>query len=53
MSRYQIAKQAGIAESTLSRFVTGKGSLNLDTLDALADVLGVRLVCGRAKRKAR
>ena len=39
MSRYRIAKDLGIAESTMSRFMASKGGLSMDNLDALADLL--------------
>ena len=43
LSRYQIAKQSGISESVLSRFVSGQTSLSLENLDRIATVLGLRL----------
>ena len=47
MSRYRIAKELGIAESTLSRFMSRKGGLSMDNLDALSELLGLNL----AKKK--
>ena len=41
-SRYSIAKQAGLSESVLSRFVAGK-SLTLETAERLAEVLELTL----------
>ena len=38
MSRYRVAKVLGIPESSMSKFMAGKG-LRLDSLDALADLL--------------
>jgi transcriptional regulator with XRE-family HTH domain len=43
-SRYALAKQLGIAESALSRFVSGDRGLTLETVDKLAEALGLRLV---------
>lgn len=37
---YVLAKDAGISDSVLSRFLNGSGGLTLKTLDALAEVLG-------------
>jgi transcriptional regulator with XRE-family HTH domain len=43
MSRYRIAKEIGIAESGMSRFMSGAG-LGMDVLDRLAALLGLRIV---------
>jgi transcriptional regulator with XRE-family HTH domain len=53
-SRYRIAKELGVAESTISRFMSGQGGLSMDNLDALADLLGLALAspgptAGRAR----
>ena len=53
-SRYRIAKELGIAESTISRFMSGQGGLSMDNLDALADLLGLNLaVSKRATAKTK
>lgn len=44
-----ICVEAGIAEPLLSRFLSGQRGLTLDTVDRLADALGLELV----KRKGR
>ncbi len=44
MSRYRICKVTGMSESTMSRFMAGKGGLSLDVLDKIARALGARLV---------
>lgn len=41
---YAISKRSGVAESALSRFMSGERSLSLDTVERLADVLGAELV---------
>jgi transcriptional regulator with XRE-family HTH domain len=51
LSRYRICKTLGIAESTLSRFMSGEGGLSMEYLDALADLLDLDIVT--AKRPAR
>jgi transcriptional regulator with XRE-family HTH domain len=49
MSRYRIAKELGIAESTMSRFMSGKGGLSMEYIDALADVLKLKITVGRPR----
>jgi transcriptional regulator with XRE-family HTH domain len=52
LSRYRISKELGIAESTMSRFMSGKGGLSMDSIDALAALLGLNIVAGkRANQK--
>jgi len=53
LTRYRIAKDTGVSESALSRFMAGKGNLNLDTLDRLAELLGLSLTVRDAKRSKR
>ena len=43
LSRYRIAKDLGISESTMSRFMSGKGGLSMDYLDRLAELLELNL----------
>jgi transcriptional regulator with XRE-family HTH domain len=49
LTRYRIAKDTGIDEAALMRFVRGETSLRLDRADVLAEFLGLEL----AKRKAK
>ena len=51
MSRYQIAKRSGVSEAALSRFAAGTRGLTTDSLDRLAEVLGLDLAPKRPKRK--
>jgi transcriptional regulator with XRE-family HTH domain len=44
VSRYAICKQIGLDQALLSRFMQGRSGLSVQTLDALADVLGLDLV---------
>jgi ribosome-binding protein aMBF1 (putative translation factor) len=44
LSRYRIAKELRIAESTMSRFMRGKGGLRLKTVDELAKMLGLSII---------
>jgi hypothetical protein len=48
-SRYQIAKETGIDEATLSRLIHGKGGLSMEGLDATGKCLGLEI----RQRKAR
>ena len=49
-SRYNIAKATGIAESQLSRLMSGETGLNVDTLEKLAAHLGLEIII-RPKRR--
>jgi transcriptional regulator with XRE-family HTH domain len=46
VTRYVLAGQAGIAESALSRFMSGKQGMSLSTLDKIAKVLGLQVRVG-------
>jgi transcriptional regulator with XRE-family HTH domain len=49
LSRYRISKQLGVAESTMSRFMSGHGGLSMENLDALADLLDLNITTGKRK----
>jgi len=49
-SRYQIAKETGIDESALSRFVNGERGLSMEALDKVAECLGLRFTAGSKPR---
>jgi ribosome-binding protein aMBF1 (putative translation factor) len=51
MSRYRISKLLRIAESTLSRFMSGKTGLSFETLDRLAKLLDLHLAVGKKAKK--
>jgi transcriptional regulator with XRE-family HTH domain len=51
LTHYRICKILGIAESTLSRFMSGKGGLLLEYLDALADLLNLDIAAGKPRPK--
>jgi transcriptional regulator with XRE-family HTH domain len=53
VSRYRIASETGVAESALSRFVSGERSLDLTSVDKLAAYLGLELVETKRRQKAR
>ena len=49
-SRYRIAKESGVSAGQLSRLVSGERGLNVDTIERLADYLGLRItVAPKAK----
>ena len=56
LSRYQIAKESGVQQSGLSRFMAGS-ALSTDSLDRIAAVLGLRIEIktspGKAGKKKR
>jgi transcriptional regulator with XRE-family HTH domain len=51
LSRYRISKALNIAESTMSRFMSGQGGLSMDNLDALADLLDLDIKSGKHRSK--
>lgn len=42
-SRYRIAKESGVSAGQLSRLVNGERGMTVDTIDRLADYLGLRI----------
>ena len=50
MSRYRISKLTGIDAAVLCRFVQGQAGLSMDSLDALAECIGLHVV---SKKKTR
>jgi len=53
LSRYAISKVTGIAQSTLSRFMSGERGLPMKTLNRLADFLDLNVVVGNRRSKGR
>lgn len=51
-TRYRVAKETGLSESQLCRFVGGAG-LSMDSLDTLAEYLGLQIVVQKPNRKGR
>lgn len=53
-SRYRIARDTGIAESALSRFMSGERGLSIESVEQLADYLGLEImVRHKSGRKGR
>jgi transcriptional regulator with XRE-family HTH domain len=50
LSHYRICADSGVQQSTLSRFMRGR-AMSLDTLDRLADLLGLTVVVKQPKGK--
>ncbi len=44
VTRYRIWKLTGIPQSTLSEFMHSRSGLSIESLDAIADILGIDLV---------
>ena len=55
MSRYAVAKAIDLDQATLSRFMSGKAGLSVETIDKLGELLGLQLktVTKPAKGKGR
>jgi transcriptional regulator with XRE-family HTH domain len=52
VSRYRISKETGVEESALSRFVNGRRSLDLRSVDEVATYLGLELVAKKQPGRA-
>ena len=50
-TRYRIAKDAGIAQSQLSRFMSGETGLSVESLEKLADCLGLEIIIRPTRRR--
>ena len=51
LTRYRIAKETGISESTLGQFYNGHRGLSMNALNALGEFLDLKIVLGRKPRK--
>ena len=47
LTSYQICKETGIQNSSMSRFLSGERGLSLAHLDKLAELLGLRIASTR------
>jgi len=52
LTRYRVAKEAGIGETLLARFMRGEG-IRLETAEKIGRVVGVRLTAPRKRPKQR
>ena len=53
LSQNALARAAGMDPGAVNRFINGERGLSMEGLDALADVLGLRIVADEPKRKDR
>ena len=51
LTRYRISQETGIDQAALSRFMSGEMGLSTNTLDKMADVLGLELVVKKRNRR--
>ena len=47
LTRYQIAKETGIDESALAKFYNGHRGLSMEALNALGELLQLKITLGR------
>ena len=52
VSRYSIWQQTGIDQGSLSKFMDGERGLALESIDKLADLLGLH-ICTKAAKQSR
>ena len=50
-SRYRIAQETGVDAAVLCHFVAGRRGMSMESLDALADFLGLELVTRHSSRR--
>ena len=53
VSRYRISKDTEIDQSVLGKFVSGERGISMETLDVLAEYLGLRIMMDRKPNKRR
>lgn len=53
ITRYRIAQETGIDESTLAKFYNGTRGLSLDNLDLLCGFLSLRVTTDRKAKKGK
>lgn len=51
VSRYRIAHDCGMSESSLSRFMAGEHGLSMQSIDTLAEYFGLELVKQRKRKR--
>ena len=52
-SRYAIAKETGVTEASLSRFVNGVTGLSMDSIDKIGECLGLVIKAETKNRKGK
>jgi len=51
-TRYAISKETGIDQATLSRFMSGAGGLSTEALDAIGELIGLKVTQTTPTRRA-
>jgi len=51
LSRYSIWQQTGIDQGSLSKFMDGERGLGMESIDKLADLLGLHIVAKPERRR--
>ncbi len=52
-TRYRISKETGINESALCQFYNGNRGLSMESMNALGEYLGLRIVMDRKTKKGK
>ncbi len=52
-SRYELARESGVSEAVLSRFVNGERGITLETASKLSEVLGLNLVAPMLRKNVK
>ena len=52
-TRYRLSKESGVSEAQLSRLMSGKRGLSVDTVERLAQCLGLEIKIRCRQRKDR
>jgi len=52
-TRYRLSKETGIAQSQLSRLMTGEEGLSFENLERLIDALGLEIIIRQRGRRVR
>jgi len=52
LSRYRIAKDAGVAQSTISQFMNGKRAISLKAIDRIGELLDLEIVSKQPPKTA-
>jgi hypothetical protein len=53
LSRYRICKELDLDQSTMSRFMSRRGGLSMEYLDAVADLLHLSIATARRPKEKR
>ena len=53
ISRYRIAKETGVSQSTLALFVNGKRGLSMEAIDAIGNYLRLKIATETKPRTGR